>query len=204
VRFKLGNYRIALSNFRRCLHQTNEGEGEGKHRLDAELNIRRVQALMSREKKGRRVGFFASFFLAGVFLIQLIGLWVLRLNTDAVTDTSRRSRPARKARSGRSALTAFRQSRSRSLPGLKNRREHSAGRGQIVSILQVNSDIGWSSSRPKPGCSCGCIVPRAPCAPCWSGTDRGCNCAAFATSIAAETACHRAESTAENGVASST
>lgn len=42
---------------------------------------------MSRENKGWRVGFFASFFLAGVFLIQLIGLWVLRLNTDVVTDT---------------------------------------------------------------------------------------------------------------------
>lgn len=86
VRFKLGDYRIALYNFRRCLHE-GDGEGEGEHRLDAELNIRRVQALMSRERKGRRVGFFASFFLAGVFLMQLIGLWVLRLNTDAVTDT---------------------------------------------------------------------------------------------------------------------
>jgi tetratricopeptide (TPR) repeat protein len=80
VRFKLGHYRTALSNFRRCLK-------DDLHRLDAQLNIRRVQALISREKKGRRVGFFASFFLASVFLIQLIALWVLRLNTDAVTDT---------------------------------------------------------------------------------------------------------------------
>jgi len=45
VRFKLGDYRIAFSNFRRCLHQTDEeGEGEGEHQLDAELNIWRVQA----------------------------------------------------------------------------------------------------------------------------------------------------------------
>ena len=85
VRFKLAHYRAALNNFRRCLREGKEGEGE--HALDAELNIRRVQALMSRENKGRRVGFFASFFLAGVFLTQLIVLWVLRLNTDAVTDT---------------------------------------------------------------------------------------------------------------------
>jgi tetratricopeptide (TPR) repeat protein len=92
VRFKLADYRAALGNFRRCLQQGEDGERgergeEGEHRLDAELNIRRVQALMARENKGRRVGFLTSFFLAGVFLIQLIALWVLRLNTAVVTDT---------------------------------------------------------------------------------------------------------------------
>jgi tetratricopeptide (TPR) repeat protein len=87
VRFKLGDYRTALSNFRRCLQEEGADGEEGEHHLDATLNIRRVQAVISREKKGRRVGFFASFFLVGIFLIQLIALWVLRLNTSQVTDT---------------------------------------------------------------------------------------------------------------------
>ncbi len=89
VRFKLGDYRTALANFRRCLQEgRREGDGEeDEHHLDATLNIRRVQAVMAKEKKGLRVGFFASFFLVGVFLTQLIALWVLRLNTAVVTDT---------------------------------------------------------------------------------------------------------------------
>jgi tetratricopeptide (TPR) repeat protein len=80
VRFKLGDDRRALNNFRRCLN-------DDEHHLDAELNIRRVQALMAGKNNGRRIGFFASFFLAGVFLIQLIALWVLRLTTAAVSET---------------------------------------------------------------------------------------------------------------------
>lgn len=80
VRFKLGDYRKALANFRRCLD-------DEEHCDDAQLNIRRVQALLSRENQGARLGMVASGFLAGVFLVQLVVLWVLRLNTDAVSDT---------------------------------------------------------------------------------------------------------------------
>jgi tetratricopeptide (TPR) repeat protein len=80
VRFKLGDYRKALANFRRCLD-------DEEHRGDAQLNIRRVQAVLSRENQGWRISMFASCFLAGVFLVQLIALWVLRLKSDAVSDT---------------------------------------------------------------------------------------------------------------------
>lgn len=80
VRFKLEDYRNALSNFRRCLRKD-------EHHLEAELNARRVRSLIRKEKARSRASFFASTFLAIIFLAQLIALWILRFRTDRVTDT---------------------------------------------------------------------------------------------------------------------
>ena len=80
VRFKLEDYRSALNNFRRCLKKD-------KHYLEAELNARRVRSLIRREKARSRASLFASVFLAVIFLIQLIAVWILRFRTDKITDT---------------------------------------------------------------------------------------------------------------------
>ena len=79
VRFKLEDYRNARNNFRRSLR-------EDEHYLEAELNLRRVQSLLRREKARSRASFFASSFLAIIFLSQLIALWILRFRTEKITD----------------------------------------------------------------------------------------------------------------------
>ena len=79
VRFKLEDYRGALTNFRRS---TKADE----HYLEAELNARRVRSLIRRERARSRTSFLASFFLAVVFLAQLVALWILRFRTDKIPD----------------------------------------------------------------------------------------------------------------------
>ncbi len=80
VRFKLEDYRGALKSFARCL-------AEDPHHLEAELNARRLRSLIRNEKARSRASLWASGFLAFVFLIQLIAIWVLRFATDQITDT---------------------------------------------------------------------------------------------------------------------
>jgi tetratricopeptide (TPR) repeat protein len=80
VRFKLEDYRSALNSFRQCLRKD-------QHYLEAELNARRVRSLIRTEKARSRASLFASVFLAIIFLIQLIAVWILRFTTDKITDT---------------------------------------------------------------------------------------------------------------------
>lgn len=77
VRYKLEDYKNALSDFRHCL-------SNDEYRLEAGVNIRRVQALI---KNQSRASLFASIFLTSVFMVQLIALWILRFQTDKISDT---------------------------------------------------------------------------------------------------------------------
>jgi tetratricopeptide (TPR) repeat protein len=80
VRFKLEDYKSSLSSFRRCLK-------EEAHYLEAELNIRRVQSLIRKEKNQLRASRFVSIFLVIIFLVQLTVLWILRFTTNKIPDT---------------------------------------------------------------------------------------------------------------------
>jgi tetratricopeptide (TPR) repeat protein len=71
VRFKLEDYRGSVRAFRRCL-QADKG------RVDAEINERRVRALIQQEKARSKTSAFASFIVGFIVFLQLIAMWLLR------------------------------------------------------------------------------------------------------------------------------
>jgi tetratricopeptide (TPR) repeat protein len=81
VRFRLGDSRGALKDFGRC------GDG-AEYSLRAELNAKRVRARLREERVQARVSRWGSAFLALVLVVQLGGLWALRIWTDKVAETT--------------------------------------------------------------------------------------------------------------------
>ena len=73
VRFKLEEYRSSLRAFQRC-HKLDPG------RVEAEINARRVRVLMRQENARSRASMIASFVVGIVVVVQLVGLWFLRLS----------------------------------------------------------------------------------------------------------------------------
>ncbi len=80
VRYKLEDYRGALKYFRRC-------RKEDDLYLEAELNAKRIRSLLRREQRLSRSTFLAGALLGVIFLAQLVGLWILFLVTDQITET---------------------------------------------------------------------------------------------------------------------
>jgi tetratricopeptide (TPR) repeat protein len=80
VNFKRKDFTRALRNFQLCLTKK-------PYQIEAELNAKRVQSLIIKEKKQSRVSNIASLFLAIIFLTQLIALWILRFRAGGITDT---------------------------------------------------------------------------------------------------------------------
>ena len=72
VRFKLEDYSGSLRAFRRCC------EIDG-NRVEAEVNARRVQAMIREAETRRKAGLVASMTVGIAALLQLGGLWYLRL-----------------------------------------------------------------------------------------------------------------------------
>jgi tetratricopeptide (TPR) repeat protein len=81
VRYKLGDSRGALKDFGRC------GDGN-EYSLRAELNAKRVRARLREERAQARASGWISALLALVLLVQLGGLWALRVWTDKVAETT--------------------------------------------------------------------------------------------------------------------
>jgi tetratricopeptide (TPR) repeat protein len=79
VRFKLEDYRGSLRAFERC-HEVD------KSRVDAEINARRVRALLHQEKSRSRASVLASTIVGSVVLAQLIAIWMLRWRYGAGND----------------------------------------------------------------------------------------------------------------------
>jgi tetratricopeptide (TPR) repeat protein len=71
VRFKLEDYRNSLNSFKNCLK-------EDEFHYEAQLNERRVRALIRKDRVRSRGSRLASLFLVVVFLLQLIVLWFIR------------------------------------------------------------------------------------------------------------------------------
>ena len=82
VRFKLGDYRGSLQAFQRC-------QEIDKSRVDAEINARRMLALIRQEKTRSRASEIASFFVGFVVFLQLVVIWMLRwLYGNAIVTTT--------------------------------------------------------------------------------------------------------------------
>lgn len=77
VRYKLGDYAGALKDFRRC---TSRNE---RH-LEADLNARRIEALLRSDLRSR-VGRRESYGLAGIFLLQILLIWIVFLNSTKIS-----------------------------------------------------------------------------------------------------------------------
>jgi tetratricopeptide (TPR) repeat protein len=71
VRFKLEDYRNSLNSFKNCLK-------EDEFHYEAQLNERRVRALIRKDRVRSRGSRLESLFLVVVFLLQLIVLWFIR------------------------------------------------------------------------------------------------------------------------------
>jgi tetratricopeptide (TPR) repeat protein len=71
VRFKLEDYPGALLAFQRC-HEADES------RVDAEINARRVRALIKQEKSLSRTSVAASAIVGSIVFFQLVILWIFR------------------------------------------------------------------------------------------------------------------------------
>jgi Flp pilus assembly protein TadD len=72
VRFKLEDYRGALNSFRRC-------QKLDQARVDAEINARRVQVLIRRDRIRSRTSLITSIILCVIILAQLVLLWWWRV-----------------------------------------------------------------------------------------------------------------------------
>ncbi|HEV7389298.1 MAG TPA: tetratricopeptide repeat protein [Gemmatimonadaceae bacterium] len=77
VRYKLGDYSGSLKDFRRC---TSKNE---RH-LEADLNARRIEALLRSDLRSR-VGRRESYGLAGIFLLQILLIWIVFLNSTKIS-----------------------------------------------------------------------------------------------------------------------
>jgi tetratricopeptide (TPR) repeat protein len=77
VRYKLGDYAGALKDFRRC---TSRNE---RH-LEADLNARRIEALLRSDLRSR-VGRRESYGLAAIFLLQILLIWIVFLNSTKIS-----------------------------------------------------------------------------------------------------------------------
>ena len=71
VQFKRGEYRKSLRAFQRC-------QDADKGRVDAEINARRVRALIQQEESCSRASKVASYTVGFVVLVQLVAIWMLR------------------------------------------------------------------------------------------------------------------------------
>jgi tetratricopeptide (TPR) repeat protein len=76
VRFKLDDYYGALDCFRHC-------QELDKNRIDAEINARRVKALLRRDRIRSRTSLWTSVILASIILAQLGLLWWCRIKYEA-------------------------------------------------------------------------------------------------------------------------
>ncbi len=76
VRYKLGDYTGALKDFRTCT-------STDKRHLEADLNARRIQALLRGDQQSR-VGRKESYGLAIFFVAQLVLVWTVFLQTNRI------------------------------------------------------------------------------------------------------------------------
>lgn len=72
VRFKLDDYQGALNCFRNC-------QKIDPSRIDAEINARRIKALLRRDRVRSKTTLITSAILGGIMLAQLALLWWLRI-----------------------------------------------------------------------------------------------------------------------------
>jgi tetratricopeptide (TPR) repeat protein len=79
VRFKLADLGGSLKAFRRCSELDPD-------RVEAELNAKRIQAMMREDTIRSRASLVASLVVGIVALCQLLGLWIMRLRGGPVTD----------------------------------------------------------------------------------------------------------------------
>jgi tetratricopeptide (TPR) repeat protein len=79
VRFKLEDLGGSLKAFRRCCEIDPE-------RVEAEVNAKRIQAMMREETIRSRASLVASLVVGVVALCQLVGLWFVRLRGGPVSD----------------------------------------------------------------------------------------------------------------------
>lgn len=78
IKFKLEDYKTSSKFFKRCFEDDILG-------VEAKLNSKRIEEI---EKKGKalvRSSKFSSFFLTIIFLVQLVFVWFLYLNTTKMT-----------------------------------------------------------------------------------------------------------------------
>lgn len=81
VRYKLNDYHGALTSFQKCLR-------EDKDHLEADLNARRIEALIQQERANERTTRPERLVLAVVLLAQLGGLWYLFLVLGRISETA--------------------------------------------------------------------------------------------------------------------
>jgi tetratricopeptide (TPR) repeat protein len=77
VRFKMENYQSALACFKQCLRYD-------KHFIEAELNVKRINEILQKNKSLVKSSKLPSFFLTIIFLSQLVLVWVLYLKTGKI------------------------------------------------------------------------------------------------------------------------
>lgn len=81
VRFKLNDYHSALTSFQKCLR-------ENKDHLEADLNARRIEALIQQERANERTSRPERLVLGAILLAQLIGLWYLFLILGRISEAA--------------------------------------------------------------------------------------------------------------------
>lgn len=81
VRYKLNDYHGALISFQKCLK-------ENKDHLEADLNARRLEALIQQERSNERTSRPERLVLGAVLLAQLVGLWYLFLVLGRISETA--------------------------------------------------------------------------------------------------------------------
>lgn len=78
IKFKLEDYQAALTCFKLCLKYD-------KDFIEADLNARKIKAILDRNKTLFKSSKFPSIFLTIIFLAQLILVWILYLKTEKIT-----------------------------------------------------------------------------------------------------------------------
>jgi tetratricopeptide (TPR) repeat protein len=81
LRYKLGNYKSALSSFKKCVESR-------KGWVEAEINANRIESLIRQEKAFARTSLPERIFIAGIIIVNIIGIWYLYLFTERISETS--------------------------------------------------------------------------------------------------------------------